>query len=174
MPKAYKLRQWKSFDEARQFARLLKLAGHLAWKEYSQSGKRPKDIPSNPHIKYKEQWEGWADFLGYYTRRPAPKKIYRSFSDARTFARSLKFHSVKQWQVLNREGLLPTDIPMAADRVYAKEWQGWSDFLGSSGLVPKIWRPNGSSETLSYWKQLQDEEQARVLSRVKSRDREES
>jgi hypothetical protein len=35
------------------------------WTEYSKSGERPIDIPSNPQNTYKNKgWQGWADFLG--------------------------------------------------------------------------------------------------------------
>lgn len=48
-----KLDTGKSFDDARIFARSLKLTGKEQWIEYRRSGKKPKDIPSHPDTIYK-------------------------------------------------------------------------------------------------------------------------
>ena len=52
------------FEEARNFARNLGLKKAVEWKEFCKSGNRPKDIPSNPYVYYKDKWQDWADFLG--------------------------------------------------------------------------------------------------------------
>ena len=58
-------RQYKSFEEAREFVRGLGLKAYSDWKSYSQSGEKPKDIPSNPTRDYKDQgWVSWSDWLG--------------------------------------------------------------------------------------------------------------
>lgn len=33
------------------------------WRNYSKN-KRPPNMPSNPDKIYKNDWKGWADFLG--------------------------------------------------------------------------------------------------------------
>jgi len=43
----------------------LNLKNQKEWKEFSLSGKRPDNIPSNPNRAYKSKgWIGLADFLG--------------------------------------------------------------------------------------------------------------
>ena len=37
---------YRSFTEARKFARSLKLTGLIVWYEYCKSGKKPDDIPT--------------------------------------------------------------------------------------------------------------------------------
>jgi hypothetical protein len=57
--------RFRSFKEARRFVHGLKLARWEGWVAYAASGKRPKDIPSNPQQTYLRQgWKGWRDWLG--------------------------------------------------------------------------------------------------------------
>ena len=54
------------FEEAREYARNLKLKGKIEWRNWSKSGMRPSNIPSAPNTNYKNKgWKSWADFLGY-------------------------------------------------------------------------------------------------------------
>ena len=57
---------------------------------------------------------------------------YREFDKARTFARSLKLSSVKEWkEEYCKSGKKPIDIPTNAYQKYQnKGWKGWADFLG--------------------------------------------
>jgi len=60
------LRQYRSFDEARTFARNLGLKSQKEWKDYCRSGEKPDDIPSKPDNGYADQgWAGMGDWLGY-------------------------------------------------------------------------------------------------------------
>jgi exonuclease I len=45
---------YRSFIEAREFVRKLRLENQHAWREYCKSGKKPIDIPANPARTYKE------------------------------------------------------------------------------------------------------------------------
>jgi hypothetical protein len=54
------------FNEARAFARLLKLKSVADWRVYRRTDRRPPNIPSNPAAVYTGQgWIGYPDFLGY-------------------------------------------------------------------------------------------------------------
>ena len=56
---------WRPFEEAREFARSLKLKNYSEWEEYRKSGERPNDIPANPDIIYKNDgWKNCHDWLG--------------------------------------------------------------------------------------------------------------
>ena len=58
----FKKKDWRPFEEAREFARSLKLRNRDGWYEYCKSGERPDDIPANPGIIYKNDgWNGWFD-----------------------------------------------------------------------------------------------------------------
>ena len=57
--------KWKSFHKARLFARSLKMDGQRDWFLWRKSGKRPKDIPSDPSVHYKNKgWISWGNWLG--------------------------------------------------------------------------------------------------------------
>ena len=56
---------WRSFDEARDFAHKLGLKGHLEWVHWSKGKFRPPDIPTDPVRAYSEHWKGWGDWLGH-------------------------------------------------------------------------------------------------------------
>jgi hypothetical protein len=60
-----KKRSYRPFVEARAFVRSLGLRDFLDWCEFSKSGKRPADIPSNPCKVYKHDgWVNLRDWLG--------------------------------------------------------------------------------------------------------------
>ncbi|NMJ87857.1 MAG: DUF559 domain-containing protein [Thaumarchaeota archaeon] len=69
-----KKKEWKSFDEARDFTRSLKLKDSPRWLEYCKYGKdgkpKPLDIPAAPEHVYKNKgWKGWIDWLGNENRK---------------------------------------------------------------------------------------------------------
>ena len=64
-------KMFKKFDEAKDFARSLRLKSVKEWRNYCKGkykddkGNRPGDIPATPNIIYKEGgWRNWADWLG--------------------------------------------------------------------------------------------------------------
>ena len=123
--------QFKSFDEARNFARSLNLSSASKWKEFWRSSKRPKDIPFNPDRTYKNSgWKSWGDWLGTGTKS-SNEFEWRSFDKARTFAHSKRFKNVKEWNAFASSEQRPDDIPFNPDAVYKESgWSGWPDFLG--------------------------------------------
>jgi hypothetical protein len=64
------LRQYRSFKKARAFVRDVGLKSEREWRECCRSGKKPADIPSNPHRTYEQiGWAGMGDWLGYARKR---------------------------------------------------------------------------------------------------------
>jgi len=122
----------RSFTDAKKFVQKLGLKTRDEWKEYCKSGKKPLDIPINVLQTYKKEWSGWGDFLG--TGFVAAKnRKYKSFTEARKFAHSLKIKNLDEWYRYARSDKLPDDIPRAPDSYYAKQgrWIDWGDFLGT-------------------------------------------
>jgi hypothetical protein len=121
---------WRPFEEAREYARSLGLAGQQEWNEWAKSDKRPLDIPSQPASVYKEQWVSTGDWLGtgYVSNR---KRTYRPFVEAREFARSLGLKTDGQWTAWAKTDARPDDIPAVPAGVYKREWQGTIDWLGT-------------------------------------------
>jgi hypothetical protein len=124
----------RPFTAARAFARSLGLKSIREWKRYARSSELPPDIPARPQdvsAYAKEGWTGYDDWLG-------KEMVWRSFPEARAFARSLKLSTVLDWQKHIRSNGLPPDIPKAPDHRYAVEWIDWGDWLGTGRTRP--WR----------------------------------
>ena len=125
-------RKYKTFNRARKFARGLKLNSGSDWKKFTKSGNLPQDIPAYPPDVYREKgWQGWGDWLGtdYIALR---LRKYKTFNQARKFARGLKLKSQNEWVKYTKSGKLPSDIPVGPRRIYLdKGWEGWSDWLGN-------------------------------------------
>ena len=122
---------YRSFEDAKDFAKGLRLASQKEWFEYVKRDDFPIDVPKAPHSLYKTEWTAWGDWLG--TGRVADQlKEYWPFEKARDYARLLKFTSNKQWVKHYKAGKAPTGIPRSADNVYRdKGWLSWPDFLGT-------------------------------------------
>ena len=56
-------KQWRSYESAKRYIQTLDIKTSQQFQEWSRSGKRPVDIPSNPRNTYKSEWKGWDDFL---------------------------------------------------------------------------------------------------------------
>jgi hypothetical protein len=121
---------WRSFEEAREYIKGLGLKGKKEWRAFSKSGNRPKDIPASPNQVYKDSgWVNWGDWLGTGNVR---KGDWRSFDEAREYAKSLGFRSIRKWRAFSKSGNRPKDIPSNPDKSYRDSgWINWSDWLGN-------------------------------------------
>ena len=135
-------RNFRSFEEAREFTRALNLKNYKEWDEYCKSGNKPYDIPYTPRKTYKNEFKGNGDWLG--TETVANKnKSYRPFVDAREFAISLGLKNAKEWREYCKSGNKPYDIPSAIWKIYKNEFKGFGDFLGTETVAAqnKVYRP---------------------------------
>jgi Phage-integrase repeat unit len=131
--------QHRTFKDARAFVRALGLKSSAEWIAYCKSGMKPGDIPATPHSVYVDDgWIGIGDWLGTGTVAPHLRK-YRSFQDARTFARSLGLKSGVEWQAYCKSGRMPDDIPATPVNVYANNgWAGIGDWLGTGSVSNQL------------------------------------
>jgi superfamily II DNA or RNA helicase len=134
-------RNYLSFEDARKFARGLKLKGMNDWIAYCRSGKKPANIPGSPQ-QYYSKWISWFDFLGAGRRHGG----WLPFKDARKFARGLALRSRTEWLEFCKSGRKPDNIPIAPQEVYKNEWRGWFDWLGGGRYVDG-WRPFKEART---------------------------
>lgn len=130
-------REFRPFEEARDYARSLGIKKQCDWTEYAKSGKLPDDIPMYPAWHYKDKgWSGWGDWLGTYNIAFF-RRQYRSFADAREFARQLRLKNYKEWRKFCKSGQLPKDIPADPRHQYKdKGWISFGDWL-DNGTLPR-------------------------------------
>lgn len=124
-------RNWRPFLDARAWAHEQGLRSEKQWRELYKQGALPSDIPSSPYYVYRDQWKSWGDFLGtdYIASQ---NRRYRSFEEARQWARAQGLKSNTEWLKLAAEKRIPEDIPTNVQQVYRSEWQGIADFLGNN------------------------------------------
>ena len=149
-------RHYRPFVEARAFVHTLKLKDGNAWNNYSKSGQRPSDIPSNPDKVYRSEYIGMGDWLGTGTIASS-KRHYRPFSEARAFVHTLKFKSSNEWRIYCKSGNKPNDIPAFPNQTpaYRSEYKDWGDWLGTGNISPTklIWQP--FAEARAYARSLE-------------------
>ncbi len=124
-------REFRPFDQAREFARSLNLKSFNEWKEFCKKGLRPSDIPAYPQETYKEKgWISNGDWLG--TGRVSDNlKQYREFYAAKDYVKKLNLKNRDEWKIICKEKNNPVDIPANPNQTYKnKGWKGWADFLG--------------------------------------------
>jgi superfamily II DNA or RNA helicase len=136
---------WRPFDEARDFARSLRLKNMYEWGQFSKKlltnkGVRPPDIPSNPAVCYKD--DGWIDAgdwlgTGYIAQR---NRSYIPFQEARAYVHKLGLKSLGEWLkytkgLLTELGRKPDNIPSAPQNKYESNWNGWGDWLGTGKVA---------------------------------------
>jgi hypothetical protein len=136
---APRLREYRPFEEAREFARALGFKSNLEWKQYCKSGKKPDDIPAKPNTTYAEEgWAGYGDWLGTGTVATYLRK-YKPFEQARAFVRGLGLKSQSEWIDYTKSGKKPDDIPASPVDVYADDgWAGMGDWLGTGRVADRL------------------------------------
>ncbi len=139
---ATRLRKHRAFNAARCYVRNLKLKNQAEWFAFAQGrmpqlGLMPDDIPYNPGRTYaKKGWKGYGDWLGTGSTATF-LRLYRSYSQARTFVHKLNLKSQSEWFAFARGrmpklGKLPSDIPVNVYKAYmGKGWKDWYDWLGT-------------------------------------------
>jgi superfamily II DNA or RNA helicase len=138
-------KQFRSFEEAREFVRSLKLNTVSDWKRFCTSGSKPQDIPSNPNNTYKDQ--GWISFNDWLdSNYISTKNInWLPFEKAIKHVHKLNLKSEKEWKQYCKSGKKPNNIPYSPKQVYkGLGYKDFGDWLGSGN------RATGSINYLEY------------------------
>jgi hypothetical protein len=134
----------RPFEDARTFVRSLGLHNQAEWNEWAKSPSKPADIPSNPHIVYKQEYQGLGNWLG--TGNVSNRnKSFLPFVEAREIVHLLELPSAKAWYEYSTYGNRPENIPSAPDIFYGDEFQGWGDWLGTGSIATQ------EVEFLPFW-----------------------
>ena len=122
---------YRSFEDAKKFAKENKITSSVQWRLKWQSGMFPKDIPRAAESVYKYQgWKSWGEFLGT-GRIQSQQMEFRSFNEAKKYVKKLNLKGLEEWAKFSKSNKRPKDIPGMPARVYKdKGWIGLGDFLG--------------------------------------------
>ena len=132
-----KASKFAPFGQALTFARSLGLASQKEWWAWCKEGRRPPNVPSNPHQTYKDGgWQGWGHWLGT-GKQSSREREFLPFDEALRVARSLRLVSSKEWQLWCKSGARPANVPARPDKVYVHDgWWGWEHWLYHAALSP--------------------------------------
>jgi hypothetical protein len=125
--------RYRDFESARAFVQTLNLGGSLNWPryvrgEFPDKPPKPADIPASPKNVYRDDWQGWGDWLGTGNIAPVSRQ-FRPFAEARTFARTLGLAGNDAWRKW-WQSARPADLPSNPSATYADEgFVSWADFL---------------------------------------------
>ncbi|MHB8109995.1 MAG: restriction endonuclease [Syntrophorhabdaceae bacterium] len=169
---APRLRKYRPFTEAKEFARSLDLKNVDEWVRFCkgrfpEKGTLPDDIPAHPRRTYENQgWKGYGDWLGTGTIANFLRE-YRTFEEARGFARGLTLKSGNEWRrfckgLFPEKGALPSDIPVKPERTYKNfGWKGMGDWLGTGTVAPRLrkYRPFEKARQLAQGLELKNRDE---------------
>ena len=117
------------FAKARIISRKLGLSSVVQWNSFAKTSKRPDNIPKYPDKIYKEDWEGWKDWLGIESFEFLP------YQEARKIVRELKLvHDGIAWKKYAKSDKRPKNIPFNPRYIYAHRWKGMANWLGVRNL----------------------------------------
>ena len=157
---------FRSYESAKALMKELSIKTHDQFKEWSRSGQRPQDFPSNPIRVYKKRWVNWGEFLGTGNVR---WKVFRSYESAKAFMKELSIKTHDQFKEWSRSGQRPDDFPSDPARVYKKRWVNWGEFLGTGNVQKKIFRSYESAKTLMKELGIKTQNQFREWNRTGQR-----
>ena len=123
-----------SFNDARLLVQKLGIKSEKSWREYCNSGKRPKNVPRNFDQTYKLEWKGFGDLFG--TNRIADQnKIFLSIEESKKFVKLLNINTVAEWKKYCLSGKKPANITSSPDTIFKYNgWKNWSDWLGNGKI----------------------------------------
>lgn len=135
---ATKYIEFVSFNEARNYARSIKLKSINDWWRLSKIN-RPSNIPSTPQLAYVHNgWNGWDDFLGLKNYRGI-KINWIPFEEARQIIRTLGLKNASEWYDYSRSEDLDKRIPKAPEVAYRDTgWKGIGDWIGTDRIADQF------------------------------------
>ena len=134
-------KEWMFFLEAKAFIQNQGIISSTAFHEWSKLKLRPHNFPSKPHVIYKEEWNGWKDFLGTTNTPRTRTTEWMPFLEAKAFIQNQGITSELQFRKWRKTGKKPHNFPATPHSVYKEDWSGWGDFLGTGNTHSKEWMP---------------------------------
>ena len=131
------VKNYLSFEKAREFVRSLNLSGFNDYRKYTISGEKPKEIPSRPDVVYKNEFKGYGDWVGTGSiPTQVMSKQFWPFEKARDYVRNLNLYSFEDWKEYSKSSEKPKEIPTNPHKIYKDKWISYGDWLGTGRLSP--------------------------------------
>lgn len=132
-----RIAEYVKFEDARAFARTLRLKSRTEWHHYARTIGLPKGIPLYFAQNYKDQgFVGVADFLGTdYVH--ANERTYWPFEKARKYVRSLGLRNQTDWTNYLKSKDRNLNIHSRPAKQYKNDWVGLHDWLGTDYIATK-------------------------------------
>jgi superfamily II DNA or RNA helicase len=124
------VRKFLSLKDAKDILWSKNISSRKEFRELTNSGNLPSNIPSNPGKVYKNnpEWKSFPDFIGY--NRGFDGYNYFTFKVARNFVWKLNLKNWGEWRVHCDSKNRNTKIPKTPDQVYKDDWISIQDWLG--------------------------------------------
>ena len=122
-----------SYEEVKAYAHSLNLGfgSEKKFRRYISENDWPVHFPRKPERYFKEEFEGWPEFLGYKGRKKW-SLFSVSYEEVKAYAHSLNlgFGSEKKFRRYISENDWPVHFPRKPERYFKEEFEGWPEFLG--------------------------------------------
>jgi hypothetical protein len=106
----------------------------------------------NTYIKVFGAWTNFLVAVGEMTEEEARfksnKRDWPPFDQAKDFVHGLKLKNCKDWGLYCRSRKRPLNITSRPSVIYAKEWKGWGDWLGTGRPQLHIGKRRSSAQLL--------------------------
>jgi hypothetical protein len=128
-------KEFLPFGEARALARAYSFEHGV---DYRTRYTSIPGLPSEPFNTYKDEWQGWPDFLGCKAHSYQRTELFPSFESARGLARGLGIPGQSAWRDFTKTTKFELlNLPADPAQVYRKSWKDWNDFLGTTPRSPR-------------------------------------
>ena len=116
----------KDFLSYKEAQEIVQQAGIETQKEYFSWKERPNNIPTTPNRTYKNEWNGWGEYLGtdFLSYHEAQKIVQKAGIKTKT--------EYKRWKER------PNNIPSNPNDVYKNDWNSWGEFLSTETSSSQI------------------------------------
>lgn len=128
--------RYRTYQEAKEIGIALGVKGQKEWFSRHDKGIIPYDYPRHPEVLYKEEWNGWCDFLdkdreGMKIESIKPQRSgFLKYDAAKKVVQKLKIVGMRDWH--RRKHLVTRRVPRIPDDTYIRtgEWVSYTDFFG--------------------------------------------
>ena len=151
-------KEWMHFEDAKIFIQNQGIQTSTEFQQWSSSGQRPQNFPSNPNLVYKDQWTDWYNFLG--TKKIANRN-WMNFENAKTFIQKQGIQTSTEFRKWIQSDQRPKNFPSHPDITYKDQWTSWQNFLGTGTIAHK------NKEWISYQEARTSMQNLGITSKIK-------